>query len=62
MHRSEEDGRWTLCAYNLAASFINCDQLGFICISLLPAVLFIESPRHCANSTVTRRLGLPFWW
>lgn len=53
MHRSGEDGPWTPCAHRLATSVTSYDQLGFFCISYSPPVLFIESPRHSANSTTT---------
>lgn len=52
MHRSGEDGPWSPCAHCLATSIINYDQPVFICTSLSPLVLFVESPGHCANSTV----------
>lgn len=38
---------------HLATSFISYGQPSFICVSISPPVLFIESPRHCANSTGT---------
>lgn len=48
--RHTQKWRDPMCRH-LATSFISYGQPSFICISVSPPVLFIESSRHCASST-----------
>ena len=50
--RHAQKWRDPMCRH-LATSFISYGQPSFICVSISPPVLLIESPRHCADSTGT---------